>query len=195
MQHHQPLCYYWRFFLEIPYSAHACISLSPSLSLSEYVGELGHSYIDWAITTPLLILNLGLLAGEDMVLVAAVMGADIAMIFSGYMGSVALVPTVKWLWFVIGLVVYGVCVCACLPSCCDILCKPQKVHVFHHGESVRVYFFRFICRWWSAVLCVQAKECRKHGAARSELCTGGHSCCICKRAAISQRVAFSFFTC
>lgn len=44
-------------------------------------------YIDWAITTPLLILNLGLLAGEDMVLVAAVMGADIAMIFSGYMGS------------------------------------------------------------------------------------------------------------
>jgi bacteriorhodopsin len=45
-----------------------------------------------------------------MVLVAAVMGADIAMIFSGYMGSVALVPTVKWLWFVIGLVVYGVCV-------------------------------------------------------------------------------------
>jgi len=69
-----------------------------------------HRYLDWAITTPLLILNLGLLAGEDMVLVAAVMGADIAMIFSGYMGSVALVPTVKWLWFVIGLVVYGVCV-------------------------------------------------------------------------------------
>jgi len=65
-----------------------------------------YRYIDWAITTPLLILNLGLLAGEDMVLVAAVMGADIAMIFSGYMGSVALVPTVKWLWFVIGLVVY-----------------------------------------------------------------------------------------
>ena len=64
-------------------------------------------YLDWAITTPLLILNLGLLAGEDMVLVAAVMGADIAMIFSGYMGSVALVPTVKWLWFVIGLVVYA----------------------------------------------------------------------------------------
>ena len=28
------------------------------------------------------------------------------MIFAGYMGSVALVPTVKWLWFVIGLVVY-----------------------------------------------------------------------------------------
>ena len=54
----------------------------------------------------MLILNLGLLAGEDIVLVAAVMGADIAMIFAGYMGSVALVPTVKWLWFVIGLVVY-----------------------------------------------------------------------------------------
>jgi len=53
-----------------------------------------------------LILNLGLLAGEDMVLVAAVMGADVAMIFAGYMGSLALVPTVKWLWFTIGLVVF-----------------------------------------------------------------------------------------
>jgi hypothetical protein len=41
-----------------------------------------------------------------MVLVAAVMGADIAMIFAGYMGSVALVPTVKWLWFVIGIYIW-----------------------------------------------------------------------------------------
>mmetsp|Transcript_34399 Transcript_34399/g.70948 ORF Transcript_34399/g.70948 Transcript_34399/m.70948 type:complete len:255 (+) Transcript_34399:136-900(+) len=64
-------------------------------------------YIDWAITTPLMIMNLGLLAGEDPVLIAAIMGSDVAMIFCGYMGSVALVPTVKWLWFIIGLAVYA----------------------------------------------------------------------------------------
>mmetsp|Transcript_45036 Transcript_45036/g.107335 ORF Transcript_45036/g.107335 Transcript_45036/m.107335 type:complete len:265 (-) Transcript_45036:153-947(-) len=64
-------------------------------------------YIDWAVTTPLMILNLGLLAGEDTVMILAVMGADLGMIFCGYMGSVALVPTVKWLWFVFGLAVFA----------------------------------------------------------------------------------------
>mmetsp|Transcript_16831 Transcript_16831/g.26088 ORF Transcript_16831/g.26088 Transcript_16831/m.26088 type:complete len:255 (-) Transcript_16831:227-991(-) len=64
-------------------------------------------YLDWAVTTPLMIMNLGLLAGEDPIMIAAIMGADVAMIFAGYMGAVALVPTVKWLWFIIGLAVYA----------------------------------------------------------------------------------------
>ena len=29
------------------------------------------------------------------------------MIVAGYLGSVALVPTVKWLWFIIGLAVFA----------------------------------------------------------------------------------------
>ena len=33
-------------------------------------------YIDWLITTPLLILDLGLVAGQDLVTIAAVVGAD-----------------------------------------------------------------------------------------------------------------------
>lgn len=33
-------------------------------------------YIDWLVTTPLLILDLGLLAGQDVVTISAVMGAD-----------------------------------------------------------------------------------------------------------------------
>lgn len=64
-------------------------------------------YVDWAVTTPLMILNLGLLAGEDTVMIAAVMGADVGMIVAGYLGAVALVPTVKWLWFIIGLAVFA----------------------------------------------------------------------------------------
>jgi bacteriorhodopsin len=63
--------------------------------------------VDWAVTTPLMILNLGLLAGEDTVMIAAVMGADVGMIVAGYLGAVALVPTVKWLWFIIGLAVFA----------------------------------------------------------------------------------------
>lgn len=33
-------------------------------------------YVDWMITTALLILDLGLVAGQDMVTIAAVIGAD-----------------------------------------------------------------------------------------------------------------------
>ena len=33
-------------------------------------------YVDWMITTPLLILDLGLVAGQDYVTIAAVIGAD-----------------------------------------------------------------------------------------------------------------------
>jgi bacteriorhodopsin len=64
-------------------------------------------FIEWAVTTPMIILSLGLLANEDPVVIAAVMGSDVAMIVAGYLGSVALVPTVKWLWFIIGLVVFA----------------------------------------------------------------------------------------
>mmetsp|Transcript_35400 Transcript_35400/g.86202 ORF Transcript_35400/g.86202 Transcript_35400/m.86202 type:complete len:263 (-) Transcript_35400:162-950(-) len=60
-------------------------------------------YVDWAVTTPLTILSLGILAGQDYATVFAVMGADVGMILAGYLGSVALVPAVKWLWFLLGL--------------------------------------------------------------------------------------------
>jgi hypothetical protein len=63
-------------------------------------------YIDWGVTLPLLILALGMLAGQDLVTVAAVAGASMMMVTAGYLGSVALVATVKWLWFMISLLVF-----------------------------------------------------------------------------------------
>lgn len=63
-------------------------------------------YIDWMITLPLLTLSLGMLAGQDLVTVAAIAGANMMMVEAGYLGSVALVPTVKWLWFLIALLVF-----------------------------------------------------------------------------------------
>eukprot|EP00292_Cryptomonas_paramecium_P010003 CAMPEP_0113686438 /NCGR_PEP_ID=MMETSP0038_2-20120614/15292_1 /TAXON_ID=2898 /ORGANISM="Cryptomonas paramecium" /LENGTH=261 /DNA_ID=CAMNT_0000606765 /DNA_START=29 /DNA_END=814 /DNA_ORIENTATION=+ /assembly_acc=CAM_ASM_000170 len=60
-------------------------------------------YVDWLLTTPLIILNLGLIAGQDFVTIAAVCGADVLMIISGYMASVSVVTTVKWFWFLFGI--------------------------------------------------------------------------------------------
>jgi len=63
-------------------------------------------YVDWSITTPIILLELGLIAGADTSTIAAAIGADIIMVFSGYMGAVSVVTTVKWFWFLIGIGVF-----------------------------------------------------------------------------------------
>jgi len=60
-------------------------------------------YLDAFITHPLIILNLGLVAGVDRVTIAAVAGADVGSILCAYMGAISVVPTVKWFWFVFSL--------------------------------------------------------------------------------------------
>jgi len=63
-------------------------------------------YLDWLVTTPLLILDLGLIAGQDNVTILAVIGADVLMIIAGYMGAVSVVTTVKWFWFLFGMAMF-----------------------------------------------------------------------------------------
>ena len=53
-------------------------------------------YVDWMITTSLLILDLGLVAGQDLVTITTVIGTDILIITTEYMGAVSVVTTVKW---------------------------------------------------------------------------------------------------
>jgi len=60
-------------------------------------------YFDALVSNPLIILNLGLVAGADFVSIAAVIGADIGMTLCAYMGAISVVPTVKWFWFVFSL--------------------------------------------------------------------------------------------
>merc|ERR1711934_343671 len=52
-------------------------------------------YVDWSITTPLLLLDLGLIAGADGALIAAAIGADLIMIVAGYLGAVSVVTTMS----------------------------------------------------------------------------------------------------
>jgi bacteriorhodopsin len=62
-------------------------------------------YLDWLITTPLLVLELGLVAGQDSETITAVVGADVLMIVAGYMGAVS-VTTVKWVWFLLSMAMF-----------------------------------------------------------------------------------------
>ena len=52
-------------------------------------------YADSAITMPLIILQLGLVAGADGAQIAASIGADILSVISLYLASVSVVTTVK----------------------------------------------------------------------------------------------------
>lgn len=57
-------------------------------------------YIDWAVTTPLLLLELGVIAGLRPKLIAGVMGADLFMILTGLIATLEATPR-NYLWWVI----------------------------------------------------------------------------------------------
>eukprot|EP00961_Rhodomonas_salina_P262463 3546990-Rhodomonas_salina.1 len=61
-------------------------------------------YFEYAITMPLIILQLGLVAGCDASDIAATIGVEVLGVFCAYMGAVSVVTTVKWFWFVISLI-------------------------------------------------------------------------------------------
>ena len=63
-------------------------------------------YLEWFVTTPLILLDLGMIVGADMGLLAAVTGADMLMIFGGFMASISS-GHIKWLWFVLSLMVFA----------------------------------------------------------------------------------------
>ncbi len=57
-------------------------------------------YIDWLVATPLLLLNLNMVAGLRPKLIAGVMGADIFMILGGLVGNFSTKP-VNFIWYII----------------------------------------------------------------------------------------------
>ncbi len=57
-------------------------------------------YLDWVITTPLLLLDLGVMAGIRPKLLAGVMAADVFMIVTGVIATLEGSPT-NYLWYVI----------------------------------------------------------------------------------------------
>jgi len=57
-------------------------------------------YLDWIITTPLLLMDLGVVAGARPKLIAGVMAADVFMIVTGVIATLEGSPT-NYLWYVI----------------------------------------------------------------------------------------------
>jgi len=60
-------------------------------------------FADYIITMPLIILLLGQVAGADVPTIAATIGASSVWIIALYMGSVSVVTTVKWFWFLLSI--------------------------------------------------------------------------------------------
>ena len=79
----------------------------------EIAGQITHyaRYIDWIVTTPLLLLSLSLtamhsLAKKDWILISSLMGTQVIVIASGLVADLSVVPWVRYLWYTIGVVAF-----------------------------------------------------------------------------------------
>lgn len=88
--------------------------LAMALGLGRSVGASGQvfyyaRYIDWALTTPLLLLNLAMIAtfnvGRKSALVAAIMGLDVFMIGTGLIAAMTS-GTAKWAFYALSCVAF-----------------------------------------------------------------------------------------
>jgi bacteriorhodopsin len=76
-------------------------------------GQITHyaRYIDWIVTTPLLLLALSLtamhyLVKKDWILIASLMGTQVIVIVSGLIADLSTVPWVRYLWYINGVVAF-----------------------------------------------------------------------------------------
>jgi bacteriorhodopsin len=61
-------------------------------------------YVDWFITTPLLLLDLALLAGLRRDLMAAIMGLDVFMIVTGLIAALSEESIQRWAWYALSCI-------------------------------------------------------------------------------------------
>jgi bacteriorhodopsin len=63
-------------------------------------------YADWLFTTPLLLLDLGLLAGADRNTIAGLIGLDAFMIVTGLVGALTKVFTFRFVWWTVSTIAF-----------------------------------------------------------------------------------------
>ena len=63
-------------------------------------------YVDWILTTPLIIALLGVLANASRSLILTIIGVDVYMIIAGLLGAVAQTVFVSLVWWAIGSVAF-----------------------------------------------------------------------------------------
>jgi bacteriorhodopsin len=76
-------------------------------------GQITHfaRYLDWIVTTPLLLLALSLtamhyLSKKDWTQIASLMGIQVIVIISGLIADLSTVPWVRYLWYINGVVAF-----------------------------------------------------------------------------------------
>jgi bacteriorhodopsin len=75
----------------------------------EVAGQLAHyaRYIDWVVTTPLLLLALGLTAmhhmAKDWVMIGSLMATQVVVVVTGLVADISLVPEQRYLWYFCGV--------------------------------------------------------------------------------------------
>ena len=63
-------------------------------------------YLDWALTTPLIVLHIAVVAAAPRKTIAAAMGADALMIAAGYAATTAATPGGKWGGFAVSSIAF-----------------------------------------------------------------------------------------
>ncbi|PSP55321.1 rhodopsin [Halobacteriales archaeon QS_1_67_19] len=58
-------------------------------------------YADWIVTTPLLLLDLALFVGADRETIATLLGLDVYMIITGFLGASSAEPVNRYLWWTV----------------------------------------------------------------------------------------------
>lgn len=79
----------------------------------EVAGQIAHfaRYIDWIVTTPLLLLALSWTAmhrlhHKDWTLIASLMGTQVIVVACGLIADLSTVPWVRYLWYINGVVAF-----------------------------------------------------------------------------------------
>lgn len=91
------------------WSAAAYLAMAMGQGSLEVDGQITYyaRYLDWVVTTPLLLLALSLTAmyktAKDKTLIAALMGADVFMIVTGLLADLSETP-IRYVWYGLGVV-------------------------------------------------------------------------------------------
>jgi bacteriorhodopsin len=89
-------------------------------------------YIDWALTTPLILLNLGLLAGLNGGYILMAILANVVMDLTGMFAAFSTVGTQRWGWFIIAIISYLVVIWH--------LVLNGRAHARAKGDKVNTFF-------------------------------------------------------
>ena len=64
-------------------------------------------YLDWAVSTPLLLTTLGSIGGADKPTIVAMVGNDVLMVTCGLIGTLLIAPY-KYIWWFLGMVFFAI---------------------------------------------------------------------------------------